>query len=147
MLYQEFGIPKYNWRVYAFYDTTADDLEDIMECLHYMRCNASVAKQAYENIAENKPNTGLTFSKNNQSCVVLSRATSKEQFASTFTHELHHCAMHLAKEYSIDPYSEEPAYIMGSLGEKMLPYASKFLCDCCANKYNHSNHNHYERED
>ena len=58
MLYQEFDIPKYNWRVYAFYDTTADDLDDIMECLHYMRCNASIAKQAYENIAEDKPNTG-----------------------------------------------------------------------------------------
>ena len=44
MLYQEFDIPKYNWRVYAFYDTTADDLDDIMECLHYMRCNTSVAR-------------------------------------------------------------------------------------------------------
>lgn len=141
MLYQEFDIPKYNWRVYAFYDTTADDLDDIMECLHYMRCNASVAKQAYENIAEDKPNTGLTFSKNNQSCIVLSRATSKEQFASTFTHEITHCAIHIANEYGISPQSESLAYIAGDLAAVMLPYASRFICDNCRTKI----HNHYER--
>lgn len=148
MKYQEFYIEKYDWWVFAYYDTTAKNIEDIMDCLYEMNCNADVAIQAYDNIAENTLNTGLTFSKNKKSCIVLSRASSKEQFASTFCHELHHCAMHIAKEYRIDPYGEEPAYIIGYLGEKMLPYASKFLCDCCNNKSkNNNNKNNYEKYD
>jgi hypothetical protein len=39
--------------------------------------------------------------------------------------------MHIAKEYGIDPYGEELAYIIGDLGAIMLPYAGKFMCDCC----------------
>lgn len=148
MLYQEFYIEKYDWGVFAFYDTTADDIESIMDCLYDMNCNANVAIQAYDNIIQDKKNTGLTFSKDNKSCIVLSRTTSKAEFASTFCHELHHCAMHIAKEYKIDPYGEEPAYIIGDLGKEMLPFASKFLCSCCNNKSkNNNNKNDYEKYD
>ena len=45
--------------------------------------------------------------------------------------------MHIAKEYGIDPQSEEYAYIVGDLGSKMFPYASKFMCDCCRKKVYH----------
>lgn len=134
MRYQEFDIPKYDWKVYAFYDTTADDIDDIMMCLYDLGCTASIAKQAYENVSQNKKNTGLTFSKDRQTCIVLGRATDKENFAHTFCHEIGHCAMHIAKEYGINPYGEELCYIIGGLGAVMLPYASKFLCDCCRHK-------------
>ena len=40
----------------------------------------------------------------------------------------------IAKEYGINPYGEELCYIIGGLGAVMLPYASKFLCDCCRHK-------------
>ena len=42
MKYQEFDIPKYDWKVYAFYDTTADDIDDIMMCSY----TTSVVRQA-----------------------------------------------------------------------------------------------------
>lgn len=145
MLYQEFYIKKYHWQVYAFYDTTEDNIDDIMECLYGIGCGANTAIQAYDNIADNRLNTGLTFSKDRQSCIVLSRASNREEFAHTFCHELHHCAMHIAKEYKIDPYSEEPAYIIGDLGKEMLPFASKFLCSCCSKK--HKKQDDYERYD
>lgn len=137
MLYQEFDIPKYNWRVYAFYDTTADDLDDIMECLHYMRCNASVAKQACENIAEDKPNTGLTFSKDRKTCIVLGRATDRANFAHTYQHEIFHIGQHIANEYGISCQGEALAYIIGDIAATMLPYASHFLCEHCKNKHKH----------
>ena len=54
MRYQEFEIPKYDWKVYVFYDTTADDIDDIMMCLYDLGCTASIAKQAYDNISQNK---------------------------------------------------------------------------------------------
>lgn len=141
MKYQEFYIKKYDWQIFVFYDTTVNDIDDIMMCLYDMNCNSNVAIQAYDNVIENRLNTGLTFSKDKKSCIVLGRASSKEEFASTFCHELHHCAMHISKEYNIDPNGEETAYIIGSLGKETLPIASKFLCDCCNNKYKHKQNN------
>lgn len=144
MLYQEFDIPKYKWKVYAFYDTTFEDADVVMECLYDLGCNGNTAKRAFDNLYSGGLNTGLTFSKDRKTCIVLGRATDKQNFAHTYTHEITHCAIHIANEYGISPQSESLAYIAGDLGAVMLPYASKFLCDCCANKYNHSKHNHYD---
>lgn len=134
MKYQEFDIPKYNWKVYAFYDTTFDDVDTIMECLYDIGCDSHLAKKAFLNLSSGELNTGLTFSKNYQTCIVLGRASDTANFAHTYTHEICHCAIHIANHYNISCQSEELAYIVGGLGAVMLPYASKFLCDCCRNK-------------
>jgi hypothetical protein len=105
-----------------------------------MRCNAGVAKQAYENIAEDKPNTGLTFSKDRKTCIVMGRSTDKANFSHTYVHEITHCAIHIANEYGISPQSESLAYIAGDLAAVMLPYASRFICDHCRTKI----HKHHE---
>ena len=137
MLYQEFELPKYDWHVSVFYNSTFEDREDIMDCLYEMNCNSEIARKAYGNLSSGQKNTGLTFSKDNATCIVLGIATDSENFAHTYTHEIAHCAMHIAKEYGIDPQSEEYAYIVGDLGAKMFPYASKFMCDCCRKKVYH----------
>lgn len=134
MLYQEFYIEKYDWQVYVFYDVMPEDVDSIMPCLYDLGCSAGVAKTAYNNITSDVFNTGLTFSKNGKTCIVLGRTTDRANFAHTFTHEIGHCAMHIAKEYGIDPYGEELCYIIGGLGATMLPTASKFLCECCNKK-------------
>jgi hypothetical protein len=146
MLYQEFTIPEYKWKVYAFYDTTFEDCEDVMDCLYSLGCGGESAQKAFRNLSSNDMNTGLTFSKDRKTCVVLGRATDRANFAHTYMHEIYHIGQHIANEYNIGCQGEPMAYIIGNLAAEMLPYASKFLCDCCANKYNHSNHNHYGRE-
>lgn len=136
MTYQEFYLPKYEWVVFAFYDTTKDNADDVMKCLFEIGCSASVAQKAYSNLISGELNTGLTFSKKHQTCIVLGRASDKQNFAHTFTHEITHCAIHIAKEHNIRLDSEALAYIAGDVGAKMLPYASKFLCDHCNQKHN-----------
>lgn len=134
MLYQEFELEKYKWKVYAFYDTTKYDVDDVMICLFDLKCDSENAKRAFKNITSGCKNTGLTFSKDRKSCIVLGRATDKQNFAHTYTHEICHCAIHIAKEYGINYESEKLAYIAGDLGAIMLPFASKFMCDCCRTK-------------
>lgn len=134
MLYQEFELPKYKWKIYAFYDTTSDDLESVMDCLYNLKCPSELAKKAYKNIYANNPNTGLTYSNDKKTCIVLGRATDRQNFAHTYTHEIFHCAIHIANEYGINTRGEEIAYIAGDLGALMLPYASSFFCECCYNK-------------
>lgn len=131
MLYQEFKLPKYDWVIYAFYDTTMDDVDSVMACLHRIGCNGHTAKQAYDNLTSGKLNTGLTYSNNGKTCVVLGRATDRQNFAHTYTHEITHCAIHIAQACDVDLLGEGLAYIAGDLGAMMLPFASSFLCDCC----------------
>ena len=133
MIRQEFKIPKYNWKVFAFYDSTSKDTDEIMDCLYYLGCDGKTAKKAFRSLSFGEMNTGLTFSKDRKTCIVLGRATDKANFAHTFTHEITHCAIHIANEYGISCQSESLAYIAGDLGAIMLPYASKFMCDCCKN--------------
>jgi hypothetical protein len=135
MLYQEIAIPKYRWRLFVFYDTTKQDADDVMDCLYDLGCNGKTAKRAYLNLHSDQLDTGLTFSNKRKTCIVLGRASDKANFAHTFTHEITHCSIHIANEYGINPNSEALAYIAGDLGSVMLPYASKFLCDCCKKVY------------
>ena len=135
MLYQEFKLSEYDWSVYVFYNTTTAHTREIMMCLHDLGCDGNTAYRAYQNLMSGNLNTGLTFSKDRKTCIVLSKATDRENFAHTFTHEITHCAIHIANEYGISQQSERLAYIAGDLGAIMLPYASKFLCNCCNTKH------------
>ena len=137
MLYQEFTIPKYKWKVHAFYDTTFEDCEEIMDCLHSLGCEGKTAQKAFKNLSADKTNTGLTFSKNRQTCVVLGRATDRANFAHTYLHEIYHIGQHIANEFNISCQGEPLAYIIGDLAAVMLPYVSPFLCD--HEKYNNRN--------
>lgn len=134
MIYQNTHIKKYNWTIHVFFNTTEKDAEVIMECLYNLGCRGNILKRAKSNLSSGEKNTGLTFSKNKNSCIVLGKTTDKENFANTLVHEIFHCAVHIADEYNIDTRSEEIAYIAGRLGAVMLPHASKFLCECCQNK-------------
>lgn len=137
MLYQEFDIPKYKWKVYAFYDTTFEDCEDVMECLYFLGCNGDTAKKAFNNLSSGDMNTGLTFSKDRKTCIVLGRATDRANFAHTYQHEIFHIGQHIANEYGISCQGEALAYIIGDIAATMLPYASHFLCEHCKNKHKH----------
>lgn len=145
MLYQNIHIDKYDWEVHAFYDTTDKDSEIIMDCLYDLGCRGDVLKRAFQNLSSGNMNTGLTFSKNNRSCIVLGRTTDKANFANTLVHEIFHCAVHIADEYGINTRGEEIAYIAGDMGAEMLPYASKFLCECCKTK-NYRNYGKYRND-
>lgn len=134
MRHQNFYISNYDWTIDVFYDTNEKDADTVLECLKSIGCKGSTLERATDNLYAGKRNTGLTFSKNRKSCIVLSKTTDKENFANTLIHEIFHCSTHIAMEYDIDVFSEEPAYIAGDLGSVVLPYASKFLCDCCKTK-------------
>ena len=69
MEYQEFDLPRYDWGVYAFYDVTNRDVEAVMDCLDYIGCNGETRVKALNNILAGELNTGLTFSKNRQTCI------------------------------------------------------------------------------
>lgn len=73
------------------------------------------------NVYLGEPNTGFTqtdFSKR-QSIVGISNVTNKSQLINTIVHEAKHVQSHICRYYNIDEDSEQAAYLIGYIVQKM----------------------------
>lgn len=73
------------------------------------------------NVYLGEPNTGFTqtdFSKK-QSIVGISNVTNKSQLINTIVHEAKHVQSHICRYYNIDEDSEQAAYLIGYIVQKM----------------------------
>lgn len=81
------------------------------------------------NVYLGEKNTGFTYSDFNKrkSIVGISETTSKAQFLNTVMHEVKHVQSHICKYYHVDEDSEEAAYLVGYIVQKMYRYIKKFI--------------------
>lgn len=73
------------------------------------------------NVYLGEPNTGFTqtdFSKK-QSIVGIANTTSKEQLLNTIVHEAKHVQSHICMYYNVAEDSEDAAYLIGYIVQKM----------------------------
>lgn len=73
------------------------------------------------NVYLGEPNTGFTqtdFSKK-QSIVGISNVTNKSQLINTIVHEAKHVQSHICRYYNIEEDSEQAAYLLGYIVQKM----------------------------
>lgn len=70
--------------------------------------------------------TGFTYTdyKKRKSIVGISISSSHKQFFNTMMHEVKHVQSHICQYYDVDEDSEEAAYLVGYIVERMTP---KFL--------------------
>lgn len=76
-----------------------------------------------------KYNTGFThtdFTKR-RSIVTISPTTSEEQFLNTVVHEIKHLQSHICRYYNVDEDSEEAAYLIGYIAQKMHKYLIEYI--------------------
>ena len=132
MLKQHFIIPKYDWKVDVYYYVTCYYLNEILTKLRSMGCNDDMLEDAYRNMSSCKLNTGLTYSnsKNRYSLIVISTTSEPAQFMNSLFHEHYHLISHIEERFSINPFSEEAAYLAGFVAQRMYPKAKRFLCKC-----------------
>lgn len=81
------------------------------------------------NIWLGKYNTGFThtdFSKK-RSIVAISPTTSEEQFLNTTMHEIKHLQSHICKYYNVPEDSENAAYLVGFITQKMYKFLINYL--------------------
>lgn len=81
------------------------------------------------NVYLGKKNTGFTHTDFNKkrSIVGISVSTSKEQFINTIVHEAKHIQSHICKYYNIKDNSEDAAYLIGYIIEKMYNVFKKIM--------------------
>jgi len=133
VLAQEFYLEDFYWNVKVFYVIDTIPIDYVLEELSRIDCNDSDLEMAELVLGNKSKDKGLTYSnlKERESIIIIGETSCPAEFQNTFDHEKIHLAMHIAKYFYINPYSEDLAYLVGDIGLQMFPIAKKFLCEHC----------------
>lgn len=136
MIRQSIRLERADWLVTAFYDVVSSDSDIILSEMESMGCADDILDRASGLLEKGHPDTGLTFSNQGQSVMVICRATSAQEFANTLRHECRHLENHIGRTLGYDPYGEDIGYLAGEIQRQLWPVVKTFLCDCdcCRNK-------------
>lgn len=139
MIRQLIYLPKYQWRITAYYSVSCYWTREIMEELYRLGAGEDVLKSAYRNIASCSLDTGLCFSNGSmrESLLVIAKTSSAAEFFNSFEHEFQHLKGHISTTLGFDPNGEEVAYMSGELAREIFPKIRHLLCDCCRHKKPH----------
>lgn len=131
-------LPRWNWKVQVFYESTPECADRILKIMFRLGCTHDILAKAQRNLFDSRYNTGLTFSSrlHRQSVMVINHSTSRAQFWNSLDHEKGHLAEHIARACNIDREGEEFEYLKGEIAQKMAPVAIRYLCGCRVSKYN-----------
>lgn len=148
MIRQKIKIEKYDWEIYAYYAISSYYIDEILEHLWEIGVDGEDAIKAYENLSENKLDTGLCYSNyaKRKSIIVIAKTSSAREFLNSLTHEASHACVHIASAQHVNMKSEEFAYMVGDLCMDMYPKIKHLLCECCRNKNKTKQYYDYERE-
>ena len=81
------------------------------------------------NVFLGQDDAGFTHTDFNRklSIVAIGLSSSKEQFINTIAHEAKHLQSHICQYYNVDEDTEQAAYLMGYLIERMYGKFKKYL--------------------
>lgn len=140
-------LPKYDWKIYAYFPVTTFHTDDIMEHLWEIGVDSANARRAYDNLQRGHLDTGFCYTNNNKrtTVIVLSKTSSADEFLDSLTHEICHACVHIAKVNNVPLHGEELAYMIGDLCREVYPDVKELLCDECRCKIYGENGKGYER--
>ena len=94
----------YNWDITVLYESTCEDIDDIIETLIDIHCPKRLIKEALNNLETCNLNIGLTYSNLNlkSSVIVISKTSSFAQLINTIAHEYYHLICHISKILKIE---------------------------------------------
>lgn len=133
MIRQRFTLPKYDWRVYAYYVVTKPNADEILDALVGIGCHGEHLEGAYHNLTSGKLDTGLTYSNSDtrETVMVFAKTSSAKEFMQSYKHETGHLQSHIAQTFGLNPHGEEIQYIGDDIVEETWDVAKNLLCDHC----------------
>lgn len=130
MIRQEIYLDKVGWTVVAYIAVTHFEVDEIMQTLERAGCRGRNLESAYRNLSSGSLNTGLCFSGDGVSVLVISVTSSKPQFLNSLVHESHHLATQIGSSLGYDLMGEDVCYLAGKIAEEMYPAVGRYLCEC-----------------
>lgn len=139
MIRVDVHVPKWDYNVKCFFAVSEYWVDEIMEELFFLQIDGSNAKRAYDNLTSGELNTGLCFAnpREKEAVIVVAKTSSAAEFVNSVSHENHHLASYVAKQFGLEPTGEEVAFFAGELMKEQFPYIRHLMCDCCRKKVYH----------
>ena len=108
------------WAFVFAYDIEDGDQEEIAEWLRALDCSERQVRNACR--VSTSVNCGFTFSRPElrMSVMVISPASSEEQFFNTLVHEIYHLQSTICDYYDVDPGTEDAAYLQGYIMQRIF---------------------------
>ena len=127
MIAQYIQLGKRGWNVLVYYGVEKEDFIEVGDSLRQLGCSEKDMQKSFKVLR--KKNTGLTFTNTDykMSIVCISEATDTSQFVNTAIHEAKHVQSHICSYYNIDEDSEESAYLIGYIVQRMYKMFSKIV--------------------
>lgn len=142
MIRQRIYLPDVDWQIDCFYAVTRIDVDEIMQSLEKAGCRSRNLSSAYDNLSKSDLNTGLCYTGDGRSVLVVSLTSSGGELADSLVHELHHLASQIGHAEGYDLMGEEVCYLAGDIAREMYNVVGKYLCNECRSygtyrKYNY----------
>ena len=130
MIHRAFDVRE--WTVDILFAHGGYDQERVLNALRDYGAPESSMRQA-ESLMRSGPNCGFTFSNGYRRCILtwVGRQVSGAEWVNTTVHEIVHVAMAIAIDQGIDPYTEELAYLIGDITERLSDLLCALACDHC----------------
>ena len=131
MLYRDLYIGR--WHACFVFAPDGYDDNAILDMLYDLDASDYILVKVGKKLRENRPNEGFTYANSvmKEALVVIGPTTSGAEFQDTFSHEIHHLAVAIAKSLGIDLESETPAYVAGDSTRELADVVCLLGCEKC----------------
>lgn len=128
MTFETVYLDKQGWNVDFLLDVICDDAAYIARWLAGMGAGDRFTQLAKDKTQCSR-NVGMTYTNmlTRETLVVVGRSEDPSEVVNTLSHEAMHAVMHITEALGLDPYGEEPCYIMGRLMGEVAPAFLKLL--------------------
>ena len=110
-----------HWGIVCVYDyNVEEEYDELVAVMTSFNVPLRQIRRSLEILSA--PNTGMTvtYPEVKMSLMMISRATSKDQFFSTVAHEAYHAVCGIIRYYGREMCSEDAAYTMGELMRQVV---------------------------
>lgn len=127
MIAQYIQLGKRGWNVLVYYGVGEVDFIEVEDSLLQLECSKKYINKAFK-VLKNE-NTGFTFSNSDykMSIVCIGISSDISQLVNTAIHEAKHVQSHICSYYQIDEASEQAAYLIGYLVQRMYKMFAKIV--------------------
>lgn len=111
----------------VYYGVHKEDFVEVEDALRQLGCSHSDVRKSLKVLT--RENTGFTFSNSDykMSIICVGPSSDVSQFVNTAIHEAKHVQSHICSYYGIDEDSEEAAYLIGHIVQRMYKMFAKIV--------------------
>lgn len=127
MIAQYIQLGNKGWNVLVYYGVNKEDFIEVEDALKQLGCSSRDVRKSLKVLT--RENTGFTFSNSDykMSIICIGPSSDVSQFVNTAIHEAKHVQSHICSYYDIPESSEDAAYLIGYLVQRMYKMFSKII--------------------